>query len=615
MNLRPATVTRGRVGGITRGAARARIALVCLAFVVLAAGFFSSQALATSGEFKPGDIEDFIQESSGHYAFMDKGRVVSEYSKADGEALLRRIEAVELDSGPQSYTRFDVPGETAADEKSAAEAYKNISQNQEYLTNGEADVGDGLIADEEAQGILPALGDVVSTLGTVGGVVSAGFIGVKIGDGLDELFGLPSLEAALGLDGEGPLEEWGYYSFNNSFIAGHYQLEDGSPCNEALPHETDGPFKLDSSGNCIGIIGGDVTERIEHRAGAEPKLRESFLVTVGGVWGPTDESGVGITEGTFGIAACHNQQWFCTPGLGPEGRLTATYLKQQGRESKQQEPCTQRTICRSGYVQPAPVESPTVTPTPTEVPVPSKKPGPIAPTKPEDVPVVVPWWIAHESYPEIAPEIGPVPGNPTWPEILPVEPNEVYTHYKDRLEAEGFTDVKESVLPESLIDPKIGPEQISRVVPVEKTHAEPSTPVEVVVNPVDAPPVDGEPHEPIGPPSLPGIDKPDFGVVCKGFPFGVPCWIADTISAWSATAKAPVLGIEDWKISIMGHKQTLNAMFDFAKLEPIMSRVRPAMLIFATIGLVLLFFKFAKGGGPPSGGGGDTSDGGEDGGL
>ena len=38
-----------------------------------------------------------------------------------------------------------------------------------------------------------------------------------------------------------------------------------------------------------------------------------------------------------------------------------------------------------------------------------------------------------------------------------------------------------------------------------------------------------------------------------------------------------------------------------------MEVVRPAMLIFATIGLVLLFFRFAKGGGPPSGSQGDNN--------
>lgn len=611
MNLRPFTLRCERVGGISRGAAGAIFALVCLAFVVIV----PSSALANSGEFKPGEIEDFTQESSGKYAFTDKGKVVAEYSKTDGEALLRRIRAVELDSGSQSYARTDVPGETLADQKSAAEAYEHLTNNLEYKTDGEADVGDGLIADAESEGILPAVGDVVASAGTVGALGGAAFVGVQIGNGIDEIIGLPTLGEALGIEGSSALEEWGYFSFNNAFLPGKYALDEGAPCKAALPKWPEGPFDIAEDGYCIGVSDRDETERIRHEAGHPPKVQETLEVVVGPTFGPTNESGIGLTEGTFGIGVCRDIDWSCKPNAGSEGKLTLTYLEFKGHESRQANPCTLRTVCRAGYVQPAPAPSPVIAPTPKEMTPPEKKSAPIVPPTPEEVPVDVPWWIAHESEPEIDPEKGTLPGNPLWPEILPVESNEVYTHYKGRLEAEGFTDVKESVLPESLIDTRVGPEQISRVVPVEKTRAEPSTPVDVVVNPVDAPPVDGEPHVPVGPPNLPGIDKPDFGVVCKGFPFGVPCWIADTITAWSATAKAPVLGIEDWKISIMGHKQTLNAMFDLAKLEPIMSRVRPAMLIFATIGIVLLFFKFAKGGGPPSGSGGDTTDGGEDGGL
>lgn len=592
------------------GGARLRV-FTSLASLVVFISFFTVSVTGASAS----EYDSFVQRENGHYAFEDKGKVISEYSKSDGEALLRRIKAVELDSGPRSYARTDISGETLADSESAKRAYESLSSHGEYMTDGEAQVGDGLIADAEADGILPTLADVFSKVGDVGAVVSTGYVAVKIGDGIDEIFGLPSLEEAIGLNGQGELASWGYWAFVSRFSKDHYELVGAGPCNAIkFTHAAELVDIGIGAGNCAGISDEDRTERFAVRAGEEPEYKETFGVTVGPDWSPSNESGIGLLEGQFGISACKDLYWFCQSNRGPEGKDTYTYLKESGRKSKQDNKCETATICRSGYVQTKP-SLPNIVETPSEVPIPSKKAAPIAPSKPEDVPVVVPWWIAHESYPEIAPEVGPAPESPAWPEILPVQPNEVYTHYRDRLEAEGFTDVKESVLPESLIDPKIGPEQISRVVPVEKTRAEPSTPVEVVVNPVDAPPVDGEPHEPIGPPNLPGIDKPDFGVVCKGFPFGVPCWIADTISAWSATAKAPTLGIEDWKISIMGHKQTLNAMFDFAKLEPIMSRVRPAMLIFATIGIVLLFFKFAKGGGPPSGSAGDSSDGGEDGGL
>lgn len=122
-----------------------------------------------------------------------------------------------------------------------------------------------------------------------------------------------------------------------------------------------------------------------------------------------------------------------------------------------------------------------------------------------------------------------------------------------------------------------------------------------------------EPEGPgaIGPPALPGFKIAAFGVLCKGFPFGVPCWLIKTIESWSAGGSCPQWGIEEFDIKgvkIKGHN------FDLCELEPIMEKARPAMLIFITIGLVLLFYNFAKGGSPPSGGGTpDTGGGGKDG--
>jgi hypothetical protein len=39
---------------------------------------------------------------------------------------------------------------------------------------------------------------------------------------------------------------------------------------------------------------------------------------------------------------------------------------------------------------------------------------------------------------------------------------------------------------------------------------------------------------------------------------------------------------------------------------PVMEKVRPVMIVFATIGIVLLFYRLAKGGSPASGGTGDA---------
>ena len=196
------------------------------------------------------------------------------------------------------------------------------------------------------------------------------------------------------------------------------------------------------------------------------------------------------------------------------------------------------------------------------------------------------------------------------PAVVPSYPGDVVgTDYATKLGEEGWTDTEISVVPEPLIDTSVGPNDVIRTSPaggtLESPGSEPATKVVIVTNPSDAPPPEG--HTPIGSPTEPGINFPKFGVLCKGFPFGVPCWLAQTIEGWSATSKAPEWGISSFTIE--GHTVP-GAKFNLTKLEPIMEVVRPAILVFATIGLVLLFYRFAKGGSPASGSGSDSSSGG-----
>jgi hypothetical protein len=183
------------------------------------------------------------------------------------------------------------------------------------------------------------------------------------------------------------------------------------------------------------------------------------------------------------------------------------------------------------------------------------------------------------------------------PEFVPRPDHkpETGTEYKEQLETEGWTKVEVKVLTES--QPGAGPGESPSTDPSWDTRLDPDTSpktdtVTVNVNP-EAPAV-------VGPPTLPGFDIPNFGVVCKGFPFGVPCWLIGTIESWSTSQVCPRWGIE--KLTIEGHEIN-GSKFNLCELEPIMEKVRPAMLIFATIGLVLLFYTFAKGGSPPSGSG------------
>lgn len=193
-------------------------------------------------------------------------------------------------------------------------------------------------------------------------------------------------------------------------------------------------------------------------------------------------------------------------------------------------------------------------------------------------------------------------------EIPIPQEDELATSYATEVEAAGFTSPAPEVFPlkEASSNPDEGPEDVGSVSPDPGSRAEPGTKVKIGENPKDEP-KDEPSHSGIGGPTEPGINFPKFGVLCKGFPFGVPCWLAQTVEGWSAASKAPKWGISSF--SVEGHTIP-GATFDLTKLEPIMEVVRPAMLVFATIGLVLLFYRFAKGGSPASGSGSDSSSGG-----
>lgn len=173
--------------------------------------------------------------------------------------------------------------------------------------------------------------------------------------------------------------------------------------------------------------------------------------------------------------------------------------------------------------------------------------------------------------------------------------------YKERLEREGWTKVEVRILPESATNPNIGPSQASYTVPAEGTEVNPSQSTDIIVeaNPTTAP--EPEAGGGIGGPTLPGFNIPNFGVLCKGFPFGVPCWLVKTIESWSAASACPVWSIGEYTIH---GKKIPEASINLCSygLEPIMEKARVAMLIFSTLGLVLLFYRFAKGGSPGSGG-------------
>lgn len=186
--------------------------------------------------------------------------------------------------------------------------------------------------------------------------------------------------------------------------------------------------------------------------------------------------------------------------------------------------------------------------------------------------------------------------NTTLPFVPKPNPGESGTKYKERLEREGWTKVSVNTLTEAQANtyPSAGPEGVVYTSPSEGTYTELATPISVEQDPgtqsatTEAPALFYAPHA--------ELKIPTFGVLCKNFPFGVPCWIVNLIENWSAVGKAPTL-----EVPIMGRKMSIN----LAVIEPAMEVIRPVFAISGIVGLVVTFFSFAIGGAGGVASGGD----------
>jgi hypothetical protein len=184
------------------------------------------------------------------------------------------------------------------------------------------------------------------------------------------------------------------------------------------------------------------------------------------------------------------------------------------------------------------------------------------------------------------------------PEIPQPQPNELATDYVSTLEERGFTNVSVNVLPDTSIDPSTGPDDVTAVDPTAGSRVAGDTAVRVDENPPNAPVATPPPVVPGV--TEPGLNTPDFGVLCTKFPFGVPCWFVEEFSRWSTTAVVPKWAIP-LEVPLLGWRTELKINLSF--LEPAMEIVRPLLALMATIGLVMMFFHFALGGtGAPPGG-------------
>lgn len=543
--------------------------------------------------------DTYIYYPDGSSKVINEHEVIDEMNPRETAARTRELEAArecELEPYKKCFEeiRDKSTGERTAISDGEAHAGEDLvedarSESIDGSIDPEVTRGFDMLAEKGGTLLLESAADAV---GTVLLAPVAFKLGVQIGNDLDNLFGFP---------------EW---EFEEEKSAVDEKLEKEGCSLNYIPE----PFTIDDS-----VGGGEVK--------SFPKgYYASCHVSGGGVWRKFESQAVtgcefekaeeGVDEsighdelmktndegGTF-ESGCHETQirrqynlftWIEPEELCEPGKELPSWLEGNEVECPPQgipTPLPQTaTVANEGHEHKDPEA--------TRKPVVDT----VAPMTPENNAEFETLPNAHKFAEENAPSPKHmVEEEPELQEIPAPNPGESGEEYKEHLEGLGFTDVVIQVLPETGIDPSIGPGEVAYTVPGSGTRVKPESKVDVETNPEDAP-IPSEPKTGIGGPTEPGIKLPDFGVLCKGFPFGVPCWLVQTIEGWSTGAEAPEWGFENLEIE----GTHINAKFKLSRLEFVMEKVRIAEIIFATIGVVLLFYTFAKGGGPPSGSG--TSD-------
>jgi hypothetical protein len=193
--------------------------------------------------------------------------------------------------------------------------------------------------------------------------------------------------------------------------------------------------------------------------------------------------------------------------------------------------------------------------------------------------------------------------------------NETADDYRRRLEVAGLLGtISVSVLPDTSADVSVAPDDVVRTSPAAGTQVDPKASVTIYTNPddVSATPVTG----PVGP-IAPGVSIPQAATPCSVFPFGIPCWIHDSLSGGlTATAQAPSFSValpdgvcrSNPQCAIEGN---LGNVFG-VDLSSVMNVVRPILLFLSLLALGVWLAGMAMGGSTSGGGGGGGGEGGDD---
>ncbi len=601
--------------------------LVLIATVLVGLLCFVATASARTLSARPSG-GGLVENPDGTWSLWGEGsdtKPLRTYSPEEHLRMEKENKALELEVGNGDNPLTEIEGITARERAAAEDLGNKLKTGEPYKSVAEQTVGEDVAAEAESAGTLPSWADTLGALADAGGVVAgagaAAYVGVEVGNGIDRLVGWPQLDLGE-LFGE--------------TLPERCNGEHGPFCEEFREHmQWQRKLRLDSKLTC---------KEAQEKAKVTVTYTTQKCIAIEGYLAWTQEEVAHENEyvydktgweGTFSedplriIEPC-NPAGKLVHGVclvesydEKKGQATANYYEIQRHPAQCKTKSPDVRLCPGDFTEAA-------FPTtglkahnkgieeggPATVPRPEPLTAPVKPSGPEVAPLPVVTYIVHEREPEFpgVPETDepeekeekrPIP-DPLWPELPKPERSEVGTHYKERVEGEGFNDVEIQELPETKTDPKVGPEEVSKVEPEPGNKYDPKTKITVVVNPPGAAPGESGsiPKINIGGIDEPELKPPHLDVLCEKFPFGVPCWLLEELKSWSAVGSPPTLGISSF--SIKGHTIP-GASVDLSPLEPIMEKVRPVMVVLGTVGLVLLFYSFATGGNAGAGSGGGSS--------
>lgn len=568
----------------------------------------------------------FAENPDGTDTFYTyEGDRTATWSKTDYDAMSRAFRAEELltegtGQGSEGAIREWVKGiktdeigegETVVEHIEAADPVAEVLTP--YPSVPVREVGTGIEESAAADGIMPAEATLLETVTNPFGFTIIGgtfLVGVSIGNYIDTLAGWPSVESFIeGITGSGHETERAYWEWTGGF-----KVSPETNCKSL--HEETGGAEIPVEGKCWPITANRI--KVHEWPGVET------LKT-------TTENGIGRWTGQSlfrggseehpcleNPETCDEPECPSNPIGKPLGFVHCS--EENGTPETEDRPryslfaaeafdpvkygswprLHQSGTCKEGTVEVSP-ESCTIT-KPEKI---KTKLEPVTPTEwnPRRATEEETQHVHREHHTPLEEE-HKIPGSPIIePEVPEVKPGELESPYVNEVHTAGFPNVTATELPLEQSDPAKGPEAVTTVTPSPGTHAVRESTVHVDYNNKAEPePAESEETAKLGAVTVPPISLPKVGPLCKAFPFGVPCWLIETIKGWVTARVTPEWCLQHYEIPFL-HRTIATRCQSLAFLEPEMGYLRPAMLLFGTLGLVLLFFNFTRGGGLPSGGG------------